>query len=286
MTKLFTLCAIFITLSFTANAQLLNGDFEQWTNDEPDHWYTNNDFSNTIVTQTTDSHSGTYALKGGVGQISVGGFALPVFAFVHTEGFSFPSSVKYSSLTGYYKFVPNHDSLYVTVQAYSNRNLIGYGTIVLKNEQTNFAMFQANITYYTNDTPDTSVISIGLEDMAGTGGDYSGSYFVIDDLAFGNGTTDIKQQDGITPQRFELQQNYPNPFNPTTTISFDLPKQSYVTLNVYNVLGQKVATLVNGVKGAGWHHEVFNASNLPSGLYLYKITTDKFTNTKKMLLIK
>ena len=88
------------------------------------------------------------------------------------------------------------------------------------------------------------------------------------------------------PKQFSLEQNYPNPFNPTTTINFETPKSSYVSLNVYNLLGQKVATLVNGVIQAGSHSVNFNASNLPSGVYLYQLRTGNFNSIKKMTLLK
>ena len=88
------------------------------------------------------------------------------------------------------------------------------------------------------------------------------------------------------PNEFHLYQNYPNPFNPTTTISFNLPKQSHITLKVYNILGQEVAILMNEVKSAGSYREVFNASSLPSGVYVYKLTAGSYIETKKMLLLK
>jgi len=89
-----------------------------------------------------------------------------------------------------------------------------------------------------------------------------------------------------SPASFSLNQNYPNPFNPTTTISFNLPKQSHITLKVYNILGQEVAILMNEVKSAGSYREVFNASSLPSGVYVYKLTAGSYIETKKMLLLK
>ena len=88
------------------------------------------------------------------------------------------------------------------------------------------------------------------------------------------------------PSIFLLEQNYPNPFNPTTTIKYDLPKQSYITLKVYNILGQEVATLVNAVRQAGSYSIVFSASSLPSGVYVYTLATDEFISTKKMIVIK
>jgi hypothetical protein len=88
------------------------------------------------------------------------------------------------------------------------------------------------------------------------------------------------------PQQFQLQQNYPNPFNPTTVINFTVPKAGYVSLKVYNSLGQEVATLVDGYKAAQTYNVNFNASNLSSGVYLYSVKFDNQTLTKKMILMK
>ncbi|MCX6751161.1 MAG: T9SS type A sorting domain-containing protein [Candidatus Nomurabacteria bacterium] len=88
------------------------------------------------------------------------------------------------------------------------------------------------------------------------------------------------------PTGFVLSQNYPNPFNPTTKIEFALPRESNVILKVYNLLGQEVETLVNKVMPAGNHIVDFNASNLPSGVYMYKLQTSSFSVSKKMLLTK
>jgi len=88
------------------------------------------------------------------------------------------------------------------------------------------------------------------------------------------------------PQRFELYQNYPNPFNPETIIRFDLPENQFVSLKVYDLHGREVNKLVNNFLKAGSHEIKFDASNLPSGIYFYQIVTPKFTNTKKMILVK
>jgi photosystem II stability/assembly factor-like uncharacterized protein len=87
------------------------------------------------------------------------------------------------------------------------------------------------------------------------------------------------------PEKIETQ-NYPNPFNPSTIISFKLPEQTNVELKVYDVLGNEVATLVNELKPAGNYEAEWNASNLPSGVYIYKLRAGTYTQMKKMLLLK
>jgi photosystem II stability/assembly factor-like uncharacterized protein len=88
------------------------------------------------------------------------------------------------------------------------------------------------------------------------------------------------------PDKFALKQNYPNPFNPTTTIEFSLPVKDAVTINVFDITGRLVTTLMNREMPAGTHKLVFDASKLSSGVYFYTIKTNAFTDTKKMILIK
>ncbi|HLX12460.1 MAG TPA: T9SS type A sorting domain-containing protein [Bacteroidota bacterium] len=88
------------------------------------------------------------------------------------------------------------------------------------------------------------------------------------------------------PKIYALKQNYPNPFNPTTTIEYALPVSAHVSLSIYNLLGQEVATLVNGEQEAGYQSVTVNANNLPSGLYYYRLTAGAFTDVKKMMVVR
>jgi Secretion system C-terminal sorting domain len=99
-------------------------------------------------------------------------------------------------------------------------------------------------------------------------------------------TVGIKDYVNSAPGSFQLYQNYPNPFNPTTKIAYNIPSNSFVTLKVYDILGRVVATLVNTEQQAGIHELNFDASNLSSGIYFYKIETGSFVKTNKMLLLK
>jgi len=90
----------------------------------------------------------------------------------------------------------------------------------------------------------------------------------------------------VMPTQFELSQNYPNPFNPSTTIMFSLPEETQLKINIYNVLGELVETLAEGIYQAGYHKVTFNASSLPSGAYIYRIENSQYAQTRKMLLLK
>jgi probable HAF family extracellular repeat protein len=100
-----------------------------------------------------------------------------------------------------------------------------------------------------------------------------------------NGINSIDELSGY-PSDFVLNQNYPNPFNPLTTISFSIPKEEFVSLKVFNSLGEEVTELVNETKPAGNYSLSYNANSLPSGIYFYKISAGSFSKTRKMILLK
>ena len=91
---------------------------------------------------------------------------------------------------------------------------------------------------------------------------------------------------GHVPASFSLSQNYPNPFNPTTTIEYDVPMRSVVNISVYDVLGRKVKTLVDGVERPGSYSVTFDAASLPSGVYLCRMSAGSFWQSIKIVLVK
>jgi len=98
--------------------------------------------------------------------------------------------------------------------------------------------------------------------------------------------SNVIEVDAGAPKQFALEQNYPNPFNPTTTISYQLPVASQVSLKVYDVLGREVMTLVNGKQEAGVYNLSLNGATLSSGIYFYRLQSGNFVQTKKMMLVK
>ncbi len=90
----------------------------------------------------------------------------------------------------------------------------------------------------------------------------------------------------LAPSEFRLEQNFPNPFNPATTIQYQLPAAANVTLKIYDILGSEVATLINEKQDEGYKEVKFNANRYASGMYIYRLTAEKYVSTKKLLLLK
>jgi len=117
----------------------------------------------------------------------------------------------------------------------------------------------------------------------------SSKYSVLNTVVISGTTapgTAVEHAQNNIPDQFELQQNYPNPFNPTTQISYNIPKESFVSLKIYNLMGQEVATLVSGNQTAGMHNVLFEASHLSSGVYMYRLQAGTSVDVKRMLLLK
>ena len=98
--------------------------------------------------------------------------------------------------------------------------------------------------------------------------------------------SDVAEVNIASPENYALEQNYPNPFNPATTISYSIPSTSHVRLSVFNILGQEIAVLINEVREAGINSVSFSGADLAGGVYFYRLSTENFTQIKKMLLVK
>ena len=110
---------------------------------------------------------------------------------------------------------------------------------------------------------------------------------IDDTLILVNQLTGVETQGSLLiPDEYRLEQNYPNPFNPSTTLKYEIPKESYITLKVYDILGREVATLVNKEQKAGYYEVDWNAVSNSSGVYFYRIQAGEFVETKKMVLLR
>ncbi len=109
---------------------------------------------------------------------------------------------------------------------------------------------------------------------------------VIDGVLYGDTTITGIEKEKKLPDKFVLYQNYPNPFNPNTIISWQLLTVSNVRLEIYNILGEKIKILTDGYYSPGKYNTTFNAEELPSGIYFYRLITEDFIQTKKMMLVR
>jgi ligand-binding sensor domain-containing protein len=149
------------------------------------------------------------------------------------------------------------------------------GVFVATESGTNWTAVNAGLT-------DTNVYALTVSDAnlyAGTDGGVFRRPLAEMIASVGLSTNEL-------PREFQLLQNYPNPFNPSTTIKFELPKISHVTLTVYDILGRQVSALVNDRMDAGVHEIKFDGSNLASGVYFYRLQAGDFVATKRLLLLK
>lgn len=115
---------------------------------------------------------------------------------------------------------------------------------------------------------------------------FAGTDLTVWKLPLSEVPTGIEQNPGLLPSNFTLSQNYPNPFNPATTINYAMPQKSLVRIEVFNVLGERVTTLVNDLEQAGRHSVKFDGTALPSGVYFCRLSTANHVSTMKMTLLK
>lgn len=166
--------------------------------------------------------------------------------------------------------------------------ITGFDNIIQQNPNSEEA-FYAEIDILTTsllaDTGNTQLGKIGNGKYLVKGSsDYMNKLNTLMKNHFG--VEDKGKKEKIIPTEYTLFQNYPNPFNPVTIIRYDIPKAGNVELKVYDILGREVKVLVNEIKSAGRYEVEFNASDLASGIYIYRIQTPDFTKSQKMILVR
>jgi hypothetical protein len=269
-------------------AQIPNPGFESWSGGNPTDWWTSNIIItgipfNVNVTQSSDAHSGSFAVQGAV-IVSAAGTPSPAVMQSGIDGSGFPINSRPAALYGWYKFASDSgDGLNIITGFTKNHSGMGYGIFTTTTPQATYKEFVVNSIFVTADIPDSALISIAL--VNGGPRTHIGSKFWVDDLSFGT-AADVKEFGNGIPVAFALDQNYPNPFNPSTKIQFEIPEAGFVTLKVYDLLGQEVASLVNGQLEPGRYRAEFDAANLPSGIYFYRLQAGDFTEAKEMIVLK
>jgi hypothetical protein len=265
---------VFFNFSIAYSQGVPNPSFENWVIGVPVGWY---GFG---IGQTTDSYSGDYAislhaLNDNIVPILIAGEITPGIVI----------SERYESFKGYYKLNPNgNDFLKVDVIVGTEDVVMGIGSShFFATTPGLWFEFTVPIEYSSEGIPNTALIFFSI-----TNNEQSvdpGSNAVVDMVSF-DLITDIGQVSAISDKNLQLK-NFPNPFDLSTTISFTLNKPSKVTLEIYSMTGQKIASLINDKLINQGHKEIFfDSSDLPSGLYFYTLSSDAFIITKKMNCIK
>jgi len=274
---------------FSQTNLIPNPSFEIWNGGEPVNWQTTNDTlrGRISVTPSALAYHGNSAIQ--LETIDFNGIAGG--AFVKSDTFSVGVlEDRPIELSGYYRFAPVGDAICVVnvlVLNYFGSFLVGCGfgidTLAAAEEYTRFA-----IPIFYGSPFDTAVsVAINLKVHAQSRNAQSiGAIGLVDSLTLSTSITNVNGHNTKHPQKFELSQNYPNPFNPKTIINYELPITNYVDLSIYNILGQKVISLVNKKQEAGSHKVEWNASEYPSGVYYYQLYTGDYMEVKKMILLK
>jgi len=279
MATAFRLLVVMTVPAFMMYGQIPNAGFEQWAGGNPVGWFTDNipGFA-TPVTQSATSHSGSSAVRGQV--VSFGGGPLPPVL-----GTEFPVSQRYATISGWYQFLPQGgDQIELIVFMLQNGSVIGEVGESTSDAASSYISFDIAINYFTSDTPDSCLVEVVISGDTLGNDPHVGSYFLVDDFSL-SGVSSVSDIGGV-PLRTELFQNFPNPFNPTTMIEYDLRSAVHVSLKVYNLLGQEVATLVDDIQSPGRKRARFNAASLSSGSYFYQLVAGESRLTKKLIITR
>lgn len=276
--------AILSALLFAGSiaAQIPNSGFEQWSGSNPTDWVAGNVEGYTLVMPSTNPMSGQFAAR--LETKAVFNNLIPAVLSSGPSGEGFPVTQRHGQLSLYYKFHKTVSTayLYISVGFKKGEDGIGAGVLAINEPAENYTPITIPVTYINDEIPDLGEIFIQVTDQF-LNPAANGSYAEIDNLSFSI-LSDVDEESNLNS--FSIDQNYPNPFNPVTSINYQLAKSENVLLKVYDIIGNEVATLVNERQPAGKYSVNFNASNLSSGIYLYRLQAGDYIQTRKMTLLK
>jgi hypothetical protein len=282
---------IFSFLTLSVNAQILNGDFETWSNNiNPDNWISMNSSEYAVITKSSDKYSGQYALKGEV--VNYDSSYIPCILWGGADAKGFAVSKRYASFDGYYKFVPvTGDVLNVIIIMYKDNSPIASLNTVLK-PSSGYTNFNLPIQYSNSEIPNRFFVEFDINDTTGAFSTHVGTYFLLDNVELsGESVVSVENSNSNIPDGFYVYQNYPNPFNPSTTIRYSISKPDNVIINIYDINGSLISTLLNSKQNTGVHEVSWNGVNndgmpVVSGVYLYKVQSGNSSKISKMILLR
>ncbi len=278
------LCLVALSIS---NAQIPNAGFESWTAlGSPTNWTAVNIPPFAVpITQSSDAHSGSSSMQGAVVVSTLGGNPIPPMAWS-----GFPISTASGALNGWYKFFPvGGDMIEAAVILFKNGTAIATGDLSWGTSASSYTQFSVPIS--PSAAPDSAWVEILIIPPSSSSDAHTGSTFKIDDISFGPATTGVQESPSVIPAVFALSQNYPNPFNPSTKITYQIPTDGMVRMEIYNILGKTMAMLVNEAKPAGKFTVTFDGSRFTSGIYFYRLNVlardgKSYSQTNRMILMK
>jgi carboxypeptidase T len=267
------------TVIYNEKVYVLAGSGDIVLNDNGENTFTNwtsNQGWNLVTTQSnspthsfTDSPGGEYSNDANNSMTMVNPVSLSTSSFVF--------------LNFYHKYFTEENYDYGIVEVSKNNENIWHLVKSYSGENSAWTLQNLDLTPFTE-----GATEIKVRFRLSSDGFLTEDGWYVDDvklIVYSVGLVGIASNQQI-PGSFRLEQNYPNPFNPSTVISYNLPKNSNVSLKVFDILGNEVATLVNGNQITGNHNVDFNGANIASGIYFYKLTADDYVDVKRMMLVK
>ena len=286
---------LFTVASFSflvAQNPIPNPNFEVWSGNTPDGWSaTTNIPGFQPITKSTDAYNGSFAVRGEV--LDLGGTPLsPVLITGSISDQTFSVTDIFQTFTGRYKFNgAGGDGLYIEI-VFANTNDGGgaEGHTIITEGASSFEEVTIEMMYSDDNPPgwkpnigNISITIFPPENQL----PHAGTWFVVDYFTFDGQPVSVKETgNGHIPDKFNLEQNFPNPFNPSTNINFSLPENTFASLKIFNLQGEEVETLINEELSAGSYNVDWDASGLPSGVYVYALNTESGTLSRKMILLR